>query len=91
MTFAPSIYAPAKQEEELAASLRALCVAEIDGLDELDVCATLGLAPHGLHRLLWQSTWDLTLAFRVAERLGLPVTQMLIDSVQRPQARRRLA
>lgn len=91
MSVVPSIHAPSEQESELADSLRAACVAEIERRDEDAVCELLGLAQHGLRRLIWQSRWDLTLAFRVAERLGLPVTRTIVESVERPAGERQTA
>jgi hypothetical protein len=77
-----SVHSATPREKELAAELRELCVAEIAASDHSDVCEKLGYAPTGLDRFLARPTWDLQLAFRAADALGLRVVDKMIRSAQ---------
>jgi hypothetical protein len=75
-----SVYAPTCRERELAGRLRVLAIAEIKVRDPDAVCKQLGFAPPALERLVWEPRWDLRVAFRVVDGLGLSVAQAILDS-----------
>lgn len=77
-----SVYAPSPSERELALRLRETCLAEIDKQDPNAVCHQLGFERPALEELIWEPRWDLRIAFRVAEGLGLRIVPQLVDTVR---------
>ena len=77
-----STYVPSPRELQLASDLQQLCITEINLRDVDEVCAQVSLAPEGLQRLLWQSSWDLTTAIRIADGLELEALDRLLACVE---------
>lgn len=74
-----TIHSTTANERELSRRLRELCVAEIATRDQDEVCETLGYAQSGLTRRLRDTQWELSVAFRVADLLGLRVVAELLQ------------
>jgi hypothetical protein len=77
-----SIHSATPREKEVASALRERCITEIANSDADQVCDKLGLTLTGLGRQLCRPTWDLHIAFRVADCLGLQVADELVGITQ---------
>ena len=76
-----SVYSVTPRETTISAELRALCIREIGTLEPDLVCKQLGFGATALKNLLAERHWDLSIAFRVADILGLKAADLLFNSV----------
>lgn len=72
-----SIYARTKGEERIADALRSACLEAMKGCNEDEICRRLGFKWSALRRLVAEPSWDLRIAVRTADHLGLSVVEQL--------------
>jgi hypothetical protein len=70
-----TINEPGRIELDLGEQLRKAILADIErrGSDYEQLGEKLGLLPSGVEALLRRQVWPVTIAMRVAERLGIPI------------------